>query len=140
MTNTKTGTSALHRTPPVQLRSFGLLMGGVFLLVALWPWLLRGETVRVWAGTFAAIFGLLGVVWPSCLNPIYRSWMKIGEKLGWINSRIILGIIYYGIFTPAAFVLTLLKKKPLHLDFEPAAKTYRVLKQARDANHVLKPF
>jgi hypothetical protein len=31
------------------LRSFGLLVGGVFTVIGLWPILLRGEPVRLWA-------------------------------------------------------------------------------------------
>ena len=133
-------------TPKVQqatskdLRSFGLLMGGVFLIVAVWPLIIRGESIRVWASLIAVAFGTMGILFPNGLGPLHRVWMKIGEKLGWINSRIILGILFFGIFTPMAFIMGLLGKRPLELGYDPQANSYRVLKKARAAEHVLKPF
>lgn len=123
-----------------QLRSFVLLMGGVFLVIALWPFLLRGETIQMWAGFVAALFGVPSLACPSCLEPVHRSWMKIGEKLGWINSRIILGIMYFGVFTPMALIIRLLGKRPLQLHYDPDADIYRVPKHTRDPKHVLKSF
>lgn len=133
-------TPNIHQPTAKELRSFGLLMGGVFLIVALWPLVFHGGSIRVWAGLIAGAFGSMGVVFPKGLEPLHRLWMKVGEKLGWINSRIILGIMFFGIFTPMAFVMGLLGKRPLQLDYDPKATSYRVLKKARAADHVLKPF
>jgi len=133
-------TPTIHQPTAKELRSFGLLMGGVFLIVALWPVVFHGGSIRVWAGIIASAFGAMGVVFPKGLGPLHRLWMKIGEKLGWINSRIILGIMFFGIFTPMAFIMGLLGKRPLQLRYDPQATSYRVLKKARAADHVLKPF
>ncbi len=126
--------------PPAQLRTFGLLMAGVFLLIALWPLLIHGEGMRLWAGGIGGIFGLLGLASPTSLEPVHRIWMIIGEKLGWVNSRLILGLMFYGVFTPVAFIMSLLGKRPIEKGYDPRADTYRVLKEARDPKHVLKPF
>jgi predicted membrane metal-binding protein len=133
-------TPKIHQPTAKELRSFGLLMGGVFLIVALWPLIFHGGSLRVWASIIAAAFGAMGVLFPKGLEPLHRLWMKIGEKLGWINSRIILGIMFFGIFTPMAFVMGLLGKRPLQLGYDPQASSYRVLKKARAPDHVLKPF
>ncbi len=133
-------TPTIHQPTVKELRSFGLLMSGVFLIVAIWPLVFHGGNIRVWAGIIAAAFGSMGVVFPKGLGPLHRLWMKIGEKLGWINSRIILGIMFFGIFTPMAFVMGLLGKRPLQLNYDPQATSYRELKKARAADHVLKPF
>ncbi|MGE0472663.1 MAG: SxtJ family membrane protein [Nitrospirales bacterium] len=135
--------TAIHqpkRPLPSQLRSFGLLMTGVFFLIALWPLLMHGETMRLWAGLIGVIFGLLGLAWPTSLEPVHRIWMIIGEKLGWVNSRIILGLMFYGIFTPVALMMNLMGKRPIQKGYDPKADTYRVPKQARDPKHMLKPF
>jgi len=133
-------TPKIHQTTSKELRSFGLLMGGVFLIVALWPLVIRGENIRVWASLMAVAFGAMGILFPTGLGPLHRIWMKIGEKLGWINSRIILGILFFGMFTPMAFIIGLLGKRPLQLAYDPKANSYRVPKKARAADHVLKPF
>ncbi len=123
-----------------QLRQFGWLMAGVFALVTLWPLVVRGDGIRMWAGIIAGIFGVLGTVFPTGLKPVYRGWMFFGEKIGWVNSRILLGLVFYGLVTPISWLMRLLGKRPLQLGFDPKADTYRVLKEARAADHVLKAF
>lgn len=132
--------TSTHQPTIKDLRSFGLLMGGVFLIVAVWPLVIHGESLRVWAGLIAAVFGAMGVLFPKGLRPLHHVWMKIGEKLGWINSRIILSLLFFGMFTPMAFVMGLFGKRPLQLGYDPKANSYRVVKKARAADHVLKPF
>ncbi len=98
----KTGTTVAAK----QLRSFGLLVGGIFLVIGLWPLVFRGEPFRVWACVLACVLILPALVWPRSLGPIYRGWMAIGAVLGWINTRIILSLIFYVIFTPIGFFPT----------------------------------
>ncbi len=123
-----------------QLRHFGWLMGGVFLLVAVWPLLLRAEGVRLWALGVAGLFGGMGLVFPRGLTPVFRLWMKFGEKMGWLNSRILLSLLFYLILTPMGWVMALLGKRPLQLGFDSQAESYRVPKEARSADHVTKAF
>jgi len=127
------------RPRPAQLRTFGLLMAGVCLLIALWPLIWHGEAGRWWAGILSGILGVWALVWPTSLAGVYRVWMRVGEKLGWVNSRLILGVMFYGIFTPVALVMSLLGKTP-QVRYDPQAESYRVPKPARDPKHVLKPF
>ena len=127
-------------TTTSDLRSFGLLMAGVFLAVTLWPLVIRGEGIRVWASIITGAFGGMGIFYPQGLRSLHRIWMKFGEKIGWFNSRIILGILFFGIFTPMAFIMGLLGKRPLQLGYDSNADSYRVLKTARSADHMLKPF
>lgn len=126
--------------PLKQLRQFGWMMGGVFAIVAFWPLVFRGEGIRMWAGSIAGVFAVLGLVFPNGLKPVYRAWMIFGEKIGWLNSRILLGIVFYGLLTPISFLMVLLGKRPLQLRFDPQAESYRVPKKARAADHVLKAF
>ena len=126
--------------PQKQLRQFGWLMGGVFAIICLWPLVFRSEGIRMWAGIIAGIFGILGLVFPGGLKPVYRAWMIFGEKIGWLNSRILLGIVFYGLLTPISFVMAALGKRPLQLRFDPQAESYRVPKEPRAADHVFKAF
>ncbi len=126
--------------PQKQLRQFGWLMGGVFAIITFWPLVFRGEGIRTWACIIAGIFGVLGMVFPTGLKPIYRVWMIFGEKMGWLNSRILLGLVFYGVLTPISFIMVILGKRPLQLRFDPQAESYRVPKEPRAADHVLKAF
>ena len=126
--------------PQKQLRQFGWLMGGVFAIITLWPLVFRGEGIRLWAGVIAGILVVLGGVFPKGLTPLYRGWMFFGEKIGWLNSRILLGLVFYGLLTPISFLMTVLGKRPLQLRFDSKAESYRVPKEPRAADHVLKAF
>src|SRR3982751_6808702 len=87
-----------------QLRSFGLLVGSIFSVIGIWPVLLRGEPMRLWALCIGIPLILLGGVLPTILGPIYTGWMWIGHVLGWINTRILLGIVFYGLVTPTGIL------------------------------------
>ncbi len=130
----------LKAVGPSQLRSFGLIMGGVFSLIALWPIVFHGTGVRVWALSLAIPFLALAFLVPVWLRPIYTQWMRLGAILGWINTRIILGICFYGLFTPMGAVMRLLGKNPLHLKFDPHAKSYRVNRVPRPPDHMRKQY
>ncbi len=51
-------------------------------------------------------------------------WKKFAELLGWINTRILLTIIYFLIITPLALVFRLSGKQFLDLGFNRATETY----------------
>ena len=73
------------------LRSFGLLVGGVFAVIGFWPLIRRGEDYRTWALALAVLLIAPALVFPVALKPIHKVWMKLGHVLGWINTRILLG-------------------------------------------------
>ena len=124
-----------------QLRSFGLIVGGVFAAMSLWPVLFRGDDPRLWALILAGLLVIPALVLPMSLGPVYRGWMAVGNVLGWINTRVILGVIFYGLFTPIGLVRRcLLAKDSMLRKFEPEADTYRVVRQPRPPSHMKRQF
>ena len=127
--------------PRKQLRTFGCLMGGVFGLIGLWPWIWQGESFRLWAMILSGFLLGLGLIAPTVLTPAFRGWMAFAEKLGWINTRIILGLIFYVIITPMGVLRRVFAKKPgLSHKFDKEVQTYREPKTLRPASHMDKPF
>lgn len=124
------------------LRNFGLIMAGMFILIfgLLIPWIWSAASYPRWPWIVAAVFAVLGLATPAVLSPVYRIWMKIGHVLGWINTRIILGVVFYGMFMPMGFVMRLLGKDPMARKFDKNAKTYRVASKPPAADHLEKPF
>lgn len=59
--------------------------------------------------------GGLGITIPIVGYYIVWLWFKIGHVLGWINSKLILGVIYFFLLTPLSFLYRLGKKDPLSL-------------------------
>jgi hypothetical protein len=122
------------------LRTFGLTVGGTFAILGVWPILFRSAAPRLWAITLAGVLVFPALVFPQSLQPVYRVWTAMGYGLGWINTRIILSVVFYGLFTPLGFVRRRLGKEPLPLRFEPDAETYRLVRQARPVNHITRQF
>ena len=122
-----------------RLRSFGFLVGGVFLGIGLWPFLF-GEPYRVWAVGVAAVLLVPALVWPPALEPLFKGWMFIGHVLGWINTRIILGLVFYLMVTPIGLLMRLLGKDPMSRRFDAGARTYRVAKDPRGGKHMERQF
>ena len=125
---------------PRQLRSFGLLVGAIFAVISLWPVVWHGEPLRIWAIIAAGILVVPAVVMPKSLKPIYRGWMTVGDVLGRINTRIILGIVFYGVVTPIGAYRRWRGHDPMRRGWDPQAQSYRVPRESRDASHMRRQF
>jgi len=123
-----------------QCRSFGLLVGGIFGVIGLWPSIFRGQSPRLWAILFAGTLLLLAVLLPKSLTPVYRIWMVIGQALGWINTQILLGVVFYGLLTPLGLAMRILGKDPLHRQFDPNSDSYRVVRVPRPGSHMSQQY
>ncbi len=96
-----------------ELRKFGLAVGGTLcVLGAISFW--RGHTyppLVLW--TIGAPLFLCGLVVPGILGPVERGWMKLAGVLGYVNTRIILTIVYYLVILPIGVLMRTLKGDPL---------------------------
>jgi hypothetical protein len=104
-------------------RKFGLglfvilgLIGGVFL------WRDRAAWAYFWAVGGAAL--ILSLAWPTGLKPVYRFFMWLADKLAWINSRIILTVVYFLIFSPIGLFFRLIRKDLLDQKIDPETESY----------------
>ena len=101
-------------TSKKQLREFGLLIGILFPILI--GWLLpaiSGHEFRAWT-LWIGIPGLiLGLMAPRLLQYPYRGWMALGHALGWLNSHIILGLVFIVVLQPIAYVMRLTGYDPL---------------------------
>lgn len=123
-----------------ELRRFGLLVGSVFAVIGLWPLVFRGESPRLWAMILGSLLIVLGTMVPQSLKRVHQGWMQVGHVLGSINTKIILGIIYYGLFTPMGLVMRLMGKDSMHRALAKEATTYRVVRVPRPRQHMRNQF
>ena len=96
-----------------QARKTALAVGSVLLVLAggsLWRGhLLRAEIL----GSLGAVLLLLPLAAPQWTLPFHRGWMKLAGWLGYVNSRLLLSIMYYGVLTPVGFLMRLAGRDPL---------------------------
>lgn len=95
------------------LRVFLGIWAGIFAVFLL-AGVLRGDTVRIWALCgFALSIAFMAI--PRVILPFYRVWLKFGEIMGFVISRIILALIFFGIFTPLGIIFRVFKRDILGL-------------------------
>jgi multisubunit Na+/H+ antiporter MnhG subunit len=87
------------------LRKFGVTVGLAFLVLgAVSRWRDHELAPRVlW--TLGMLLLVPGVIAPSLLGPVQRVWMRVAEAMGGFNTRIILGLLFYVVFTPVGAVM-----------------------------------
>ncbi len=134
----------MDRTSPQpttkDLRQFGIMVGGVFAVIGLWPVVFRSESPRLWAMILGSLLIVLGAIAPRSLKQVHGRWMKVGHVLGAINTKIILGIIYYLLITPMGLVMRLMGKDPMHRALTQGTDTYRVVRAPRPRDHMRNQF
>lgn len=106
-------------------RSFGIVMAVFFGLVGVWP-AFFGGSVRWWAIGIAAAFAVLAVLLPRTLAPLNWLWFRFGLLLNGIISPVVMGVLFYGLFTPYGALARWRGRDPLNLRFEPDAESYWV--------------
>ena len=95
-------------------KEFGLIVGGVFVLLGLW-WLYRGKfaTAAYILSAAGSALVLSGLVFPRLLTVPRRFWMKLAEAMAFISSRLILGVVFFLVLTPIGLVKRAMGWDPL---------------------------
>ena len=112
-----------------QLRNFGFLVGIGFPLIFGWtiPFL-TGHSFKLWTHYIGIPIFILGIIKPSLLFFPYKLWMGMGYILGWINSRIILGVVFVVVLQPIALFMRFLNYDPLRKKWNNK-KTYKEIRK-----------
>tara|TARA_B100000886_G_C20423606_1_gene492810 strand:- start:3563 stop:3955 length:393 start_codon:yes stop_codon:yes gene_type:complete len=112
-----------------KLREFGILIGIGF--PAIIGWIIpafAGHLFREWT-LFIGIPGLIiGLIAPKLLLYPYKFWMVLGHKLGWVNSHLVLGLVFILVLLPIALIMRIFGYDPLRKKRKDKT-TYRENKQ-----------
>ena len=109
-------------------RAFGIVFATLFLLVGVLP-LFSGGGSRAWALAVAAMFVAAALLRPALLAPLNRLWTRFGLLLHKIVSPVVLGIMFFAVITPMAWIQRALGKDSLRLRFDREARSYWVDRQ-----------
>ena len=98
-------------------KSFGYFFTFLFALVGAYFYY---SVYVTWAYVFIAsslIFLLITIIKSDALLALNKLWMRFGILLGRVVSPIVLGIIFFGLFTPIAMLMRLFGRDELRLKF-----------------------
>ena len=104
-------------------RKFGLIVGAAFLLIGLIRSYKTGHINYTLPCSGIALI-LCGLLFKARLTPLRILWEKVGNVLGYINSLIILTVIYFVIVSPIGILKRVLKKDALKLKWHKGSETY----------------
>ncbi len=120
-------------------RTLGLVFAGFFTFLTLSP-LLRHHPPRLWAAAVAALFLGVALTAPGVLEPLNRFWTQVGLLIQRIVHPLVMGIMFYLIFTPAALLLRLFGQDLLRLKYQPDANTYWIRRQQQEPGGMARQF
>ena len=96
-------------------RRFGLFFSFVFAAAATY-FSSSGSITWAYASIgFSLIFIVVSLVRSAALSPLNKLWMRLGLLLGIVVSPIVLGGIFFGLFTPIALFMRLRGRDELRL-------------------------
>ncbi len=96
-----------------QERKSALTVGIVLIALAAWS-AYRGRDTAV--GTFGSLGVALiaaGLFVPAAARAFHIVWMRLAHTLGWINSRILLALLFYLVMTPMGLIQRLVGRDSL---------------------------
>jgi hypothetical protein len=112
-------------TAPSTLRQFA---GLCLLIFGGWAcWAYFGQNQPSWALLFAglaAVLGCGGLVWPRGIRPIFVTAMALAMPIGAVVSRVLLGVLFFGLFTPVGLFFKLISRDALRRRYAPEQASY----------------
>jgi hypothetical protein len=114
-------------------KKFGLTMAAVstvFMLLMIYK---QNTVTSIILASIAFIFFLMAMVAPKALEPVEKVWMAFAFFLGNINTKIIMGIMYFFVITPLALIFKLTgrdtMRRRLMVDKQSGWEDYRSRQQ-----------
>ena len=106
-----------------EIRKFGIVIGIILLIIGvilLWKKNIYYPILRI-IGTSLLVGGLSI---PIILKPIYIIWMIFATIMGWLMTRFILSLLFYGLITPISLIARLMGKKFIYLRWDKINNSY----------------
>ena len=118
------------KTDTPNLRKFGLLVGGVAMLIG-FVLLLRHKANYPYLFWPGAVLIAFGAVWPRALKYPYVAWMTMAFALGFVMSHVILTLFFFLIVTPIGLFARLFGKDFLNRNLDSRARSYWIPREAK---------
>ena len=121
-------------------RNFGFFFTFVFGLAGAYFYTTDSISWAYSLSLASVIFLVVTVVKADILLPLNKLWIRFGLLLGMIVNPIVLGIIYFGLFTPVAFGMRLSGRDELSLKFNKKSSHWISRNEAIQSDSFKNPF
>lgn len=114
-------------------KKFGYFFTSIFVLVSIYFFI---GSILSWAILFAFTGMILFVITflkEDLLLPLNKLWMRFGFLLGKIINPLVLGMIFFLIFTPIAFLMRLIRRDELRLKFKNKTSHWILRSQQKES-------
>lgn len=105
------------------LRKFGITMCVCLLIICLIIFM-RKRYISIPLVWISGLFLIVGVLFAKLLRPIFIAWMQLAKVLSWVNTRLLLLILFYLLFTPIGLFMRLFGKDPLEREIDKKKDSY----------------
>jgi hypothetical protein len=108
----------IHEAPPGTTTRTLRQFAGLWLLVlcglAGWHGIVHdGRALTLVLGAVGTLVGVLGLTKPRAVGPLFKGLMILTYPVGLLVSRVLLGLLFYGMFTPLAVFFRLIGRDAL---------------------------
>ena len=97
-----------------QARKSVLIVAIVLLLLAAWNFYRGRITVAEVLGGISVFLILMAALVPAAARGFHVLWMKLAGVLGYVNSRILLSLVFYLLFFPYNILARIIGRDPLN--------------------------
>ena len=119
-------------------RQFGFFFAFIFAVLAAYFFLIESIVFLYGFGITSVLFIAVALIHADLLSPLNRLWMAFGLLLGKIVSPVVMGIIFFGLFTPISLLMRLLGRDELRLKLNKRTSHWRIRKYADGINNHFK--
>ena len=121
-------------------KKFGFFFTAIFLIATTYFYINNASSSVVSTLSVVGLSFLVAtLVNPDVLLPLNKLWMRFGLLLGMIISPIVMGIIFFGLFTPMSLTMRLFRRDELRLRFKNK-KTHWILRDFPDGDKLSDSF
>lgn len=99
-------------------KKFGNFFTIVFIIIASYFYFNKSLNLTYIFGVVATVFMLVTIFKDELLLPLNRLWMRFGLLIGMIIGPIVLGLIFFTLFSPVAIFMRLFGRDELHLKYK----------------------
>jgi hypothetical protein len=121
-------------------KKFGFFFTIVFFIIASYFFLNDSILISYVFFVLTAILFLITFINEHALLPLNKLWMRFGHLIGTIISPIVLGVIFFGIFTPYSLLMRLFGRDELKLKLVKSGSYWKLRIQSMPLTNFRKQF